>query len=75
MEKEQNIMKMEILNMKVILLMIIMKDMENIFVKMVIIILDNFWIIIDMVKEYCFLKMEILKKRVIGLMMNLLKIK
>ena len=37
MEKEHNIIQMEI-NMKVILLMINMKEMENIFGKMVIII-------------------------------------
>ena len=41
MEKEQNIIQMEILNMKVIGLMINLKEMENIFVKMVIIIQDN----------------------------------
>ncbi len=35
MEKEQNIMQMGKLNMKVILLMINMKEMENIFGKMV----------------------------------------
>ena len=41
MEKEQNIIQMEILNMKVIGLMINQKEMENIFMKMVNIILDN----------------------------------
>jgi hypothetical protein len=41
MEKEQNIIQMEI-NMKVILLMIKEKEMENIFGKMVVIILENF---------------------------------
>ena len=41
MEKEQIIIKMEILNMKVILLMINLKEMENIFGKMVDIILEN----------------------------------
>ena len=35
MEKEQNIIQMEKLNMKVILLMINMKEMEKIFGKMV----------------------------------------
>ena len=35
MEKEYYIIKMVILNMKVILLMINMKEMENIFMKMV----------------------------------------
>ena len=41
MEKEQNIIQMEILNMKVIGLMIKEKEMENIFGKMVNIIQDN----------------------------------
>ena len=41
MVKEQNIIKMEKLNMMAILLMINMKVMENIFLKMVNIILDN----------------------------------
>ena len=41
MEKEQNIIQMEILNMNMIILMINMKDMENIFMKMVNIIKDN----------------------------------
>ena len=38
MEKEHYIIQMEILNMKVILLMMNMKEMENIFMKMVVII-------------------------------------
>jgi len=38
MEKELNIIQMEILNMKVIILMINMKEMENILGKMEIII-------------------------------------
>ena len=37
----KNIMKMEKLNMKVILLMVNMKEMENIIMKMVNIIVDN----------------------------------
>ena len=41
MEKEYYIIQMEILNMKVILLMIKEKEMENIFGKMVNIIQDN----------------------------------
>ena len=41
MVKEYYIIKMEILNMKVILLMINLKEMENIIGKMVNIILDN----------------------------------
>jgi len=35
MEKELNIIQIEILNMKVIILMINLKEMENIFGKMV----------------------------------------
>jgi len=35
MEKEYNIIQMEIFNMKVILLMVNVKEMENIFGKMV----------------------------------------
>jgi len=35
MEKELNIIQMEILNMKVIILMVNLKEMENIFIKMV----------------------------------------
>ena len=42
MEKEHYIIQMEILNMKVIGTMIKKKEMENIFGKMVNIILDNF---------------------------------
>ena len=45
MEKEQNIIQMEILNMMVIGLKINMKEMENIIGKMVNIILDNLKII------------------------------
>ena len=41
MEKELNIIQMEKLNMKVIILMVKEKEMENIFLKMVNIILDN----------------------------------
>ena len=41
MEKELNIIQMEILCMKEILLMVNMKEMENVFSKMVNIILDN----------------------------------
>ena len=40
-EKEKNIIRMKILNMKVILLMINMKEMENIFGKMANIIQVN----------------------------------
>ena len=41
MEKEQNIIKMEILNKKVIGLMIKEKEMENIYGKIVLIIQEN----------------------------------
>jgi len=41
MEKELNIIQMEILNMKVILLMEKEKEMENIFILMAIIISAN----------------------------------
>ena len=41
MEKEKNLMKMEKLNMKVILLMVNLKEMENIYQKMVNIIQVN----------------------------------
>ena len=41
-EEELYMMEMTVLNMRVIFLMIIMKDKENMFGKMVIIILDNF---------------------------------
>ena len=41
MEKEHIIIQMEILDMKVIMLMMNMKEMENIFGKMVNIIQDN----------------------------------
>ena len=41
MEKEKNIIQMEILSMKVIILMVKQKEMENIFMKTVNIILAN----------------------------------
>ena len=41
MEKENYIIRMEILNMKVILLMVKKKEMENVFLKMVNIIQVN----------------------------------
>ena len=41
-EEEPYMMELTVLNMRVIFLMIIMKDKENMFGKMVIIILDNF---------------------------------
>ena len=41
MEKEQNIIQMEIFIMKVILLMVNLKEMVNIIMKMVNILLEN----------------------------------
>ena len=58
MEKEKNIILMETLNMKVILLMMIMKATDNIFGKMVNIMQAN-------------LKMEILNMMAIIQMMNM----
>ena len=59
MEKEHIIIQMEILNMMVILLMVNLKEMENIFGKMVNIIMDNGRIIKKMEKVLYMLKMEI----------------
>ena len=59
MEKEQNIIKMGILNMMVIILMIKKKEMENIYLKMVRIIQVNLKIIYQMEKEFNMIKMEI----------------
>ena len=60
MEKELNIIQMEKLNMKVILLMINVKEMENIFGKMVNIIQVNLKIINQMEKELFIIKIKIL---------------
>ena len=51
MEKEQNIMQMEKLNMKVIILIINLKEMEKVFGKMVNIIQVNLKINYQMEKE------------------------
>ena len=50
--KEQNIIRMVILNMMVNLLMMNLKEMENIIIQMVIIILDNGLKAKNMAKEY-----------------------
>ena len=58
MVKEYYMIKMEILYMKVIMLMTKEKEMENLLMKMVIIILDNLKIINQMEKELYMIKME-----------------
>ena len=70
MEKEHYIIKMDKLNMKVIWLIINMKEMENISGKMVIIILDNLKMVYFMEKEQCIIKMEKLNMKVIWLMIK-----
>ena len=57
MEKENNIIKMELLNVMAIMLMGKKKDMENIFGKMGNIILDNGLMIKNMEKEHYIIKM------------------
>jgi hypothetical protein len=56
--------------MKVILLMIKEKEMENIFGKMVVIILENFWMVYFMVKERNIIRMVLLDMKVILLMIK-----
>ena len=70
MEKEHIIIQMEKLNIKVILLIINMKEMENIFGKMVNIIQVNLKIIYQMVKVLNIIKMEIYYMMVFGLMVS-----
>ena len=70
MGKVKNIIKMVILNTMVILLIINLKEMENIFMKMVNIILDNYWMIYFMVKERNIIIMVILNMKVILLMIK-----
>ena len=65
MEREKNIMLMEILNMKVIGLMMILKEMENLFMKMVIIIQVYSKRVFHMEKENFFILMEILDMKAI----------
>ena len=68
MEKEYYIIKIIKLNMKGILLKINVKDMENLIMKMVNIILDNFPIIKEMVKGNYIQKIIILNLKGILLM-------
>ena len=75
LEKEKNIIQMEIYYMKVILLMVNLKEMENIFMKIENIIQDNLKMVYFMEKEYYIIQMEKLNMKVIGSMINLLKIK
>ena len=65
MEKEYYIIQMEILYMKVIILMVNQKGMENIFMKKVNIIQDNIKMVYQMEKEYYIIQMEILNMKVI----------
>ena len=71
MVKEQNIIQMEILNMKAFLLIIKEKEMEKLLKKMVNIILDNLKKIYQMLKEQHIIQMEIFYIKVILLMVNL----
>ena len=66
---------MVILNMKAILLMINIKEMENVYMKMVYIVQDNLKMVYFMEKEYYMIQMEKLRKNIIRLMVNLLVIK
>ena len=59
MGKEHYIIKMEIKNTKEIGLMINLKEMENIFFTMILIILENLKMVQRVEKEYIFIKMEI----------------
>lgn len=59
---------MEILNIKVILLLMNMKEMENVIMKMVNIIYVNSWMVNLMEKEYYIIKLEILNIYLILLM-------
>ena len=70
MEKELNIIQMEKYYMKVIILMIKQKEMENIIGKMVNIILDNGKMVYSMVKVQNIIKMEKLNMKAIGLMIK-----
>ena len=70
MAKEHIMIQMEILFMKVILLMINLKEMGKVIGKMVNIILDNGKMAQQMVKEKIIIKMEILNMKVILLMIK-----
>ena len=58
MEKEFNIIQMEILNIKVILLMMKKMELDILFMKMVNIISGNGVIIYQMEKEHYIIQME-----------------
>ena len=70
MEKELNITQMEILNIKVIGLMIKLMEMENIFGKMVNIIQVNLKMDLKMEKELNIIQIKIFVMKVIGLMIK-----
>ena len=71
MVKEKNTIKMEISNMKEILLMLKEKEMVNIYMKMVDIIQVNLKMTYPMKKEFNIIKMELLIMKVIGLIGNM----
>ena len=71
MENERYIMMMEIFYMKVIILMILLIDTENMFTKMVYIIQANLKIIQGMAKEKSIIPMEKLSMKVITLIIEL----
>ena len=72
MEKEFIIIKMEILNMKEILLMIHLKEKVNIYMKITSIILVNGRMVQNMEKVLFIIRMEIFNMKVILLMMNMM---
>ena len=57
--------------MKVILLMVNLKEMGNIIMKMVIILLENGKMVSEMVKEFYIIRTEIFNMKEILLMVNL----
>ena len=68
MEKEKNIIQVEILCMKVILLMANLKDTGNVFLKLIISMLGSGKMVSGMEKELYIIQMEILNMKVILLM-------
>ena len=71
MDMEDYIIKMEIQNMMGIIVMISLKEMENIFIKMVNIIQVHLKMVQEMEKEYYFIIMEILNMMVILIIINM----
>ena len=69
-EKEKNFIKMVLLCIKEIMPMMKLKGLENIFMKMAIIISDNGKLEIDMEKEYIIIKMALFIMMVNMLMIN-----